>query len=173
MFFGDLFHYANCSVTWNGRSLGTHSGYRMWNVPGWETSKGTGPAIPLLWLCRMADSLPGSLMVGRRANSKEERCGYNTTDLIFCFMVMTAKLLIVYMLPEWSQRDLHREKRALCSLTGRKIQVQQTERTRTHLPSRLLAELAQNPVSNPTALLNCATFFGEEENNRHIQIYLD
>lgn len=44
--------------------------------------------------------LSGSMMVGRRADSKEERCGYNSTDLIFCFMTMTAKLLVVYMLLE-------------------------------------------------------------------------
>lgn len=68
-------------------------------------------------------------------------------------MMVTAKLLIVYMLPERSQRDLHREKQA-----GRKMHVQQKERTSTHSPSRL-----QNPVSTSNVLLNYATFFGEEE----------
>jgi len=71
MFLENLFHYASCSVMWNGRSFSRHFGDRMGKVTAWETSKVTGPAfhcvVSLLWPCRKADSLIGVHNGGKKS----------------------------------------------------------------------------------------------------------
>lgn len=98
------------AVMWNSWSLAMHFGDRMWNVLCWATIKGTALANSVLWPCRMADSLAWG-----KSREKRRKMGlqYSWSKIFF---IMSSKLLIVHMLPEWSQRHLQREMRASCCL---------------------------------------------------------